>query len=458
MAAAGPPIISGTAASAGATSGTTTKMQASVQASMTPATRHSRSRKRVRRPVQGSLYDVMHEHAGTSLFLRPICWTDTHAELLGARFEGLPPCDTPVPSSIPGSPPSKGHMRPSPTITALSNALTEILAPNQFQSIVTFGAVRTVLQILWPNTFSKPRFMPEWHLHFGERVYRDAVRAPVMWSFPMQHAHSSTASFQTTSTQSVTSSDPLGDLVAGVHNPAGLPMLCYIGRSHLAAIRRNLFRIARGPSQVPNEPVLRLQNLRAKKLIPSNPDHDAHFVGIFLAMAQRHFYGPCITSRQESQAKLLASRRNRPHFQDIKLRILTHDSDTADFIVYTAYVTAHFLQRFHDPASRPDGATSESEGMKIEFTRVPIWPILGLRERLGKALGRDLVGIIDEDKIETWQPIEEEAPKSPTRGKRKRDALAEVVNSSFEDECDTEPSLGGKKQCLREGSQIGVVI
>lgn len=168
-------------------SSTSTTMQCSVP----PATRQTRQRKRVRRPMRGSLYDIMQEHAGTSLFLRPICWTDIHAELLGVRFEQLPSCNTPVPSSISGSPPSKGHMRPSPTITALSNALTEILAPHQFHSIMTSTAVRTVLQTLWPNTFSKPRLMPEWHLHFGERVYRDAVRAPLMWNFPLEQARSS---------------------------------------------------------------------------------------------------------------------------------------------------------------------------------------------------------------------------------------------------------------------------
>lgn len=408
-------------------------------------------------PAEGSLYDLMHEHAGTSLFLRPICWTDFHTELLGVHFEQLPPCDTPVPSSVPGSPPSKGHMRPSPTITTLSNALSEILAPHQFHSILSSNAVRTVLQTLWPDTFSKPRLMPEWHLHFGDRVYRDAVRAPLMWNFPMEPARSSTASFQTIPTQSVASSDHLGELSHGGHNPVGLPMLCYIGRSQLAAIRRNLFRIAPGPPKMSNGPVLRLQYLRSKKLIPSNLDHDAHFVGIFLAMAQRHFYGSSISPGLESQGLATTTQPSKPHFQDIKLRILTHDSDTADFIIYTAHITAHFLERFHDPANLPAGMTEESGGMKIEFTRIPIWPILGLRERLGKALGCDLVGVVDEEKIETWQPVEE-APKTPAKGKRKRDALAEVVNSSFEDDCEKERPLSGKKQCLREGPPVGVVV
>ncbi|KAH8178419.1 hypothetical protein LIA77_03501 [Sarocladium implicatum] len=423
-----------------------------------PSLTTTRRRKRICRPVEGSLYDVMHEHAGTSLFLRPICWSDTHAELLGAQFEQLPPCDTPVPSSLPGSPPSKGHMRPSPTITSLSNALTEILAPNHLHSILSSTAVRSVLSTLWPETFCKPRLMPEWDLHFGERVYRDAVRAPVMWNFPTEAARSLSSSFRTISTQSCDSRDLLGGSNLAGHNPVGLPMLCYIGRSHLAAIRKNLFRVAPGPDKTPNVPVLRLQQARAKKLIPANLDHDAHFVGIFLAMAQRHFYGAPL-SRKTSPRIQIRSHPKKPHFQDLKLRILTHDSDTADFIVYTAYITAGFLEWFHDPANVPASfANEECAGMRIEYSRVPIWPILGLRERLGKALGHDLVGVINEDSIETWQTVEEGSPQVPPSGKRKRDALSEVVNSSFEDECEKEPSLDGKRRCLREGPPLGIVI
>lgn len=417
-----------------------------------------RQRKPILRPVEGSLYDVMHEHAGTSLFLRPICWTDLHTELLGAQFEQLPPCDTPVPSSIPGSPPSKGHMRPSPTITSLSNALTEILAPNQLHSILSSTAVRSVLSTLWPDTFCKPRLMPEWDLHFGDRVYRDAVRAPVMWNFPTEAARSSSMSFRTISTQSCGSGDNLGEATTSSHNLTGLPMLCYIGRSHLAAIRRNLFRVAPGPNKAPNQPVLRLQQARAKKLIPANLDHDAHFVGIFLAMAQRHFYGAPV-SRKGSPRIQIINRQERPVFHDLKLRILTHDSNSADFIVYTAHITAGFLEKFHDPASVPSNfGKAESTGIRIEYSRVPIWPILGLRERLGKALGRDLVGVINEDTIETWQPIDGGSPQAPSQGKRKRGALSEVVNSSFEDDCEKEPALDGKRRCLREGPPLGVVI
>lgn len=42
------------------------------------------------------------------------------------------------------------------------------------------------------------------------------------------------------------------------------------------------------------------------------------------------------------------------------------------------------------------------EGMKIEFMRVFIWLIFGFWEWLGKVFGCDLVGIVDEEKIEMW--------------------------------------------------------
>ncbi|GJC91094.1 hypothetical protein ColLi_13932 [Colletotrichum liriopes] len=66
-------------------------------------------RRRVFRPDEGSLYDLLYEHAGLSLFVRPICWTDLHLRLLDAKFIELPPCDTPVPLPHRAAPPC--HLR-----------------------------------------------------------------------------------------------------------------------------------------------------------------------------------------------------------------------------------------------------------------------------------------------------------------------------------------------------------
>ncbi|CAM1510512.1 Fc.00g008470.m01.CDS01 [Cosmosporella sp. VM-42] len=417
--------------------------------------RNRRIQRRIRRPAKNSIFDLIHEHAGTSLFVRPICWTDLHAQVLGARWEQLPPCDTPQPVALPGTPPSKGHMRPSQTIITLSDALSQILLPDAVHPILCSNAVKTVLMTLWPESFSKPQYLPELHLFFGGRIYRDAVRAQIMWNFPSEEVKSSYSSFMTVSTRPADSFNVVNSSCTPPQSLSNLPMVCYIGRSQLASIRKNLFRVAPGPGRSWNEPVWRLQQLRAKQLVPSNSDHDAHFVGIFLAMAQKHFYAtPAASSRRESPITPGKEIPPCPKFQDVTLRILTHDTDTADFIVYTGYVTSQFLEKFHDPyKAAVDDDNAEASGIKIEYTRVPIWPILGLRERLGKALGQDVVGQFDPEEIETWETDREKHDNC----KRKRGALSEVFNGSFDDESDDEPALTAKKRCLSEGTPVGVV-
>ncbi|GKU14446.1 unnamed protein product, partial [Fusarium langsethiae] len=144
------------------------------------------------------------------------------------------------------------------------------------------------------------------------------------------------------------------------------------------------------------------QQLRACLLTPSNPDHDAHFVGIFLGMSQRHFY-PVIRKR-ESRMSTEQGIPPCPEFHDLNLWILTKDTETSEFIVYKGNRTKEFLEKFHDPSKAPaDDGEAGVSGLKIEYTRVPIWPILGLGERLGKALAEDVVGASDPEEMETWE-------------------------------------------------------
>ncbi|KAI9170909.1 hypothetical protein HJFPF1_00386 [Paramyrothecium foliicola] len=418
-------------------------------------------RKRLRRPARGSLSDTLRQNAGVSLFVRPICWTDLHSQLLGAHFEELPPCTTPLPANIPGSPPSKGHMRPSHTITTLSDALTEIVSPAAMHPLLSSNAVRTVLVTLWPQAFGRPQFLPELHLYFGGRVYRDAIRTQVMWSYPAEDL----SSFKTVSTRPADSFNVPSTASSGSPNLCDAPMLCYMSKSQLASIRKNLFRVAPGPNRSWNEPVYRLQQLRAKTLIPANSDHDAHFVGIFLAMAQRHFYNaPPPSARKGSQWYPSNQHPPQPNFQDLKLRILSHDNDTAEFLVYTGHVTAKFLERFHNTHQVPQEEGEEVPGIKIEYTRVPIWPILGLRERLGKAFGQDIVGSFNSEEIKTWdeedevEDVEEETDEVQGNGKRKREALSEVFNGSFDSDSEDESVLQEKRRRLSEAAPVGLVI
>lgn len=430
--------------------------------------RKKRVARRVHRPSIDSLYDLLNQHSGTSLFVRPICWTDLHAKVLGAEFIELPACDAPQPSYVVGSPPSKGHMRPSKAITTLSEALTEVMNYRlpSFSHALGSLAVRTVMATLWPEPFKKSTVLCDFNLFFGGRVYRDALRVPAMWNYPAQDSNSTCQSFDSRTTrpaESFNAPDKTNGTTA--HCKEGRPMMCYIGKQQLALIRRNLFRISSGPNQTRNEPVYRLQQLRAKALVPGNDDHDSHLIGIFLGMAQRHFYtqpkgpGPRTSKYAPSKGEPL-----HPTFHDLTLRILSTDVETAEFLVYTGYVTAGFLERFHAPLRVPH-LTDEGKvpGIRIEFTRVPIWPILGLKERLGQALGSEIVGPVDVDNVERWEEKEEgkgedEANGNDSASKRKREALAEVFNSSFEEGSDDEPALSAKKRCLSERSPLGIVI
>ncbi|KAM4060699.1 hypothetical protein HRG_001755 [Hirsutella rhossiliensis] len=397
-----------------------------------PLCRRRRSVAPIIRPSKDSIYDILHQHPGTSLFVRPFLWTDQHTTLLGARFCELPRCDTPLPNNVPGSPPSRGHVRPSPAIKTLSHSLSEMLLPVSMFP-VNAEAVTDLMSTLWPAAFSGKSYRsPELPMFFGDRVYRDAARAHVMWSYPASNSPSIHSSVGSVSTGSST---PAG------HNPANLPMMCYINRDSLLHMRQNIFRVVPGPGQTSNESVRRLQQARSKALLPANSDHDAQFMAIFLAMAQRHFYkppGPAV--QRDTRWWTAEGPPPRPDFHDMKLRILTHETDTADFILYTGHVTAKFLERFHDPFKAPLDDDGSVPGLKIEYTRIPIWPILGLRERLGKALGEDIVGPFDPTIMETWydDEAEKEAHKN---GKRKRGALSEVFNGSFEEGTDDESGL-----------------
>ncbi|KAF5973463.1 hypothetical protein FBULB1_8288 [Fusarium bulbicola] len=144
-----------------------------------------------------------------------------------------------------------------------------------------------------------------------------------------------------------------------------------------------------------------------------------------------------------------------PNFHDIKLKILTYDTDASEFIVYTGHITKEFLEKFHDPFKAPLGDDDAVvSGLKIEYTRVSIWPILGLRERLGKALGQEIVGMFNPDEIETW----EKDPEKPTAEKRKRDDLTKVVISCSKEETEEEPAIVSKKRRLNEGTPVDLVM
>ncbi|OHF00069.1 hypothetical protein CORC01_04715 [Colletotrichum orchidophilum] len=452
-----------------------------IQAMPYPAKR--KRRHHVFRPDEGSLYDKMWDHAGLSLFVRPICWTELHVQLLDAKFIELPPCDTPVPPSSPrGAPvsPSRCHMKPSVAASTLSRELTAMLAPGSTRTFYT-NSIRTIMSTLYPSKLSRTRTQLDLHLYFGGLVYRDACRVQVAWD-EMPSRSGSIASFESASTRPAESFGVLpttsnGGASASAGNMSSeqrysQPVLAYVGKMQIAATRKNMYRVIQGPNRSYNGPVERLQQLRSKMFVPSNPTHDPLLVGIMLAMAQRRFHGePQPSANKWMPSRPMPTGLGEPEFHDVTVQLLTNDNETSEFIVYKGTVTEDLLRKFHEPTKNPRagaertlaekiGEVAALGGMRIEYTRVPVWPILGLKERLGKALGKDTVGEFDEDNIETW---EEEAERNPDKLKRRRDreALVEVFNGSFEEEASADGMpLSGKRRCLvdEESGQVGMVV
>ncbi|KAK0609922.1 hypothetical protein B0T17DRAFT_457381, partial [Bombardia bombarda] len=426
---------------------------------------HRRRNTRITSPQVGSLYDIMYDNAGISLYVLPICWTDTHSKLLGARFTELPAIEKPVPDYVPGR-----CLEPS-RVARMLTAELHTLVRHETRPTDAFcknRAIKHVMQTLFPNTLSRPKTGADLDLYFGMRVFRKAVRLPCLWRSPGVET-----SFDSAPTIPSTSFGMLSQDATSEYAP-NQPLLAYINRSQLAMIRQNLFRVFNGPDNTPNEPVARLQRLRSKQLIPKDLEHDPYFVGILLAMAQAHFYyigSSKLSSRSSSRSRGSNSRRaarmSVPRFHDVKVRIITHDDgndSSPNFVVYSATVTATFLERFLHPHKSPLSTEDlAGGGLDITYTSVPFWPILGLKERLAKALGREIAGdplFGDPDLIALWDALVDQQPTPlfpPVSLKRRRgpqrEALSEVLNSSFEDEIPTSTNSSEDSPVLSPGTK-----
>ncbi|KAL2125699.1 hypothetical protein VTJ04DRAFT_2064 [Mycothermus thermophilus] len=380
---------------------------------------------RIKRPEPGSLYDILHEHAGTSLYVPPICWTDQHSELLGARFVPFGRQDRPVPDLAPDA-----FCEPTKLASSLTADLQTLLRmeTNPAKVLCKTRALKHILSTFFPDTLNRPKTGAELNLYFGTRAFRRIVRIPCLWKSTGSPDFG--MSFDSCPTQPATSFTNSISHLFTAREP-GLPMLAYLNKSQLASIRKNLYGVARGPGGAPNEPVSRLQQLRAKMLVPADPEQDPYIVAVMLAMAQAHFYRePSSSSRSSSQGSASSGGSNGrrsvrialPEFKNVRVQVIMHNEDgdisNACFYVYSATVTANFLERFLTPhkAPKPDEWGNPGTDLEIRRVEVPMWPILGLKERLARALGDEIAGDAiyeDVNHIGMWGALVLPPPRQP---------------------------------------------
>ncbi|ROW06757.1 hypothetical protein VMCG_04185 [Cytospora schulzeri] len=419
---------------------------------------------RITRPEPGSLYDIMHEYQGESLFIIPICWTDQHPKALGVQWTHRDAIRKPVPDF--NSMSSKYPSRPTRIATELSKDLTTILSPSD-PSPLSCTSMKNVMSTLFPATLSKARTGMDLELRFGDRILRRAVRVPVLWK---QYDYGS-RSFDSASTKIASSYGwtPSSSCGAGEsqategsrsssQSASAQPTLAFVNRDSLHLMRRTLYRVLPGPinGDHRNTPVANLQKLRSKRLIPHDVDHDPYLVAIMIAIAQWHCYPPSSrsASRSFSQRSSQGSQAGpetysqQPEFRDVPVKIITQNSTTAEFVIHSAVVTATFLERFARPSKAPHADDPLGGGLDIEVTKVQIWPVLGLKERLAKALGPEIAGElacsdVSDGNIETWE-TEQEREFRLGNFKRKRDGVYETFSKSLEIDDDVaEPPTSG---------------
>lgn len=407
----------------------------------------------ITRPKPGSFYDIMHDHAGESLFVTPICWTDKHAELLGAQFVDCDTIRAPVPDF--SSMPSRYPPKPTELATRISKELSSILCPKAIP--FCSDSIRSVMCTLFPDTLSVSKSDQELSLRCGSRIVKRAVRVCVLWENPSDDTGSSCdsaatkpASFPGRIPSSIFAKTPPKSQTSGATNLGSqsadsTPVLAFVDKNYLDTVRQNLYRVWPGPANGDrtNTPVSNLQKLRSKRLMPATACHDAYLVAVMVAVAQAQCYprhspnlSPKAWSQWSSQQSTNESAPPQPRFRDVAVRILSQDIANAELVVYNATVTAGLLRRFDDPAWAPSRFEDlQDSRLKIHVTRVPIWPLLGLKERLGQALGEEIAGEawsrLGDAEIETWESNEQRGRRLASH-KRKRAAVLEGPSQSLD--------------------------
>jgi hypothetical protein len=425
-------------------------------------------RKRGSNPQPGSIYDIMRQHASTSLYVMPMCWTDLHTKLLDVTFVHRAPIVYPVPGPVPDA-----DRKITMMATGIGAQLSALLDRECSRLTYKQTAIKELLSAFFPETLARPTTSPEISLYFGARAYPKAVRCPVLWNDEADvDINSSFMSTTTVAADSATreSVSPQPESQRPSRHPQR-GILAYVNRELLDTQRRTMYRVAQFPgSNKPNLPILGLQKTRGKNLQPANIDKDPHFIGLIIALAQSLIYTEAkarTASHQPSRAgSILTDEESHPDFKDVPVRLITVDEEKRDFIVYTAEVSAEFLQRFENPSQvpRPRSALDNSNrlGLTINYRRIPIWPIFGLKERMAKALGPDLAGDMTyydeqnaDETMELWEtPHQREARLKIKRKRAEEKRRLEELASSQKSQAQSSQGQNVQSQKSPQNSQL----
>ncbi|KDN72011.1 hypothetical protein CSUB01_10256 [Colletotrichum sublineola] len=340
------------------------------------------------------------------------------------EFRNLPPVTDPTPQVHP----SKGTKDLPAPAQDLLDALNNLVERKSEKSRTR--SIRTIISMLYPEQLSFVS-MTELHPHYGVHIYRDAFKGrPCHNACPVQAAWEATPACSTfvapcepMPTRPQGSTDALA--VANVGRPLASnqrTLFYYIDLKTIAVMRHDMYKTKKCNPLVKcgvicrcNKRVRRLRKSLHRRILPLELKEDPFIAAVILALAQRPFYEDSVSpDGGSSVSQPTSSSRQEPEFHDTTIHILTvanEDTNSPCFIVYKGLVTKELLYKFHEPNKNPCATeaqtvtetTEGNRGMQIEYTEVPTWTMPGLKDRLGKALGKKIVDPIDENNIEKRQ-------------------------------------------------------
>ncbi|KAK2035939.1 hypothetical protein LZ31DRAFT_636814 [Colletotrichum somersetense] len=385
---------------------------------------------------------VLNKKARLRLFVRSIKWTDLHFGSL--ELLELPTIKKPLPEVDP----SKVNPNLPVPVQRLMNALNDLLDPKSMKYRI--HPILAAISTLYPDQMS-PIKLTGLYQYFGGRAYCGTHPVQAAWKLtPVTPAHcSSITPCESVPTGTLDSLDisTVANIGGGI--ASNQPTLVYVDPKSVAAMRCEMSGVGRC-----NASVRRHKKLSYRKAVPSITKEDPFIAAVMLALAQRPFYREPVPSADGLFLSSSAScSLKEPQFHDVTVHILTVDDKEPSepyFIVYKGLVTKELLYKLHEPTKNRRaagdatlaGTMGKKRGMYIESTRVLLWPILGLKERLGKALGKEIVGPFDENNIEMW----DQNPNPNGGSLKEREHKRQKISSSSTSSKDGGKSSGETKK------------
>lgn len=346
-----------------------------------------------KKPEPGSLYNIIHSKARIGLDVRPLLWTDLHSTLLSVHFsyEGLASFPAPrIHNDVPFRPP-----KPTDMAKRLSREVSTF-ADRKSPSPAKTHALRELMSGFFPS-MSSAMADEELKLRFGKSSYQKAVMLSMVWnkgSLRSQSIEFAAARPVSSSPRKSKSSEA---------NLSSAPLIAFVDREYPPRARKTLFRVPPGPldDSYRSSPVLNLIQLRLKGLVPADTDQYAYLVAVLIPMAQQQLYGndgrrrfklspPANEALSSDLSKQSCLTMNSIY--DIQVRVFKFDAAENNLVIYTGTIGADFLEGFANPARTLHKKLGGASSMRIDYTRVPIWPFYGLKERLASALGSEVTG------------------------------------------------------------------